>query len=132
MPDGSPTPSVVSTEDDPVGIQVGTVVATRRARQTMLLRRQWARHLWKRSKRADMPTTAEAPPGALHDDIVPVLPLGLLFVRAAVSAGWFDWPALPELFPASFPGVKTSRDGFLVDTDLDRLKTRPGDYFDLG
>ena len=30
----------------------------------------------------------------------------------------------------SFPGVKTSRDGFLVDTDLDRLKARIGDYFD--
>ena len=30
----------------------------------------------------------------------------------------------------SFPGVQTSRDGFLVDTDLDRLKARVGDYFD--
>ena len=48
----------------------------------------------------------------------------------AVSDEWFDWPALPDLFPASFPGVKTSRDGFLVDVDLDRLKKRIGDYFD--
>ena len=30
----------------------------------------------------------------------------------------------------SFPGVKTSRDGFLVDVDLDRLRARIGDYFD--
>ena len=30
----------------------------------------------------------------------------------------------------SFPGVKTSRDGFLIDTDLDRLKVRIADYFD--
>ena len=35
------------------------------------------------------------------------------------------------MFPVSFPGVKTSRDGFLVDTDLDRLKTRVADYFDV-
>ena len=35
----------------------------------------------------------------------------------------------PSCFPVSFPGVKTSRDGFLVDTDLDRLKARIGDYF---
>ena len=56
--------------------------------------------------------------------------LGLPFVRTAVSNHWFDWPTLPDLFPASFPGVKTSRDGFLVDTDLDRLKARVGDYFD--
>ena len=37
--------------------------------------------------------------------------------------------ALPDLFPTSFPGVKTSRDGFLVDTDLDGLRERVGDYF---
>ena len=48
----------------------------------------------------------------------------------AVSEHWFDWPALPDLFPESFPGVKTSRDGFLVDVDLDRLRARVRDYFD--
>ena len=47
----------------------------------------------------------------------------------AVSDGWFDWPALPDLFPKSFPGVKTSRDAFLIDTDLDRLRERVADYF---
>ena len=41
-----------------------------------------------------------------------------------------DWPALPELLPVSFPGVKTSRDGFLVDVDLERLKARVTEYFD--
>jgi len=52
----------------------------------------------------------------------------LAAVRAATSAGWFDWPALPDLFPVSFPGVKTSRDGSLVGVDLDRLKARIADY----
>ena len=37
---------------------------------------------------------------------------------------------IPDLFPVSFPGVKTSRDGFLVDVDLDRLRSRLADYFD--
>ena len=74
--------------------------------------------------------TAEAEPGALYADVSPILPLGLPFVETAVSENWFDWPALPDLFPVSFPGVKTSRDGFLVDTDLDRLKARIADYFD--
>ena len=59
------------------------------------------------------------------------LRLGLPFKPATVSEDWFDWPALPDLFPVSFPGVKTSRDGFLVDTDLDRLKARINDYFDV-
>ena len=59
----------------------------------------------------------------------PRLPLGLPFKPMAVSEGWFDWPALPDLFPKSFPGVKTSRDAFLIDTDLDRLRERVADYF---
>ena len=47
----------------------------------------------------------------------------------SVSDGWHAWPTLPELFYKSFPGVTTSRDAFLVDTDFDRLKVRVTDYF---
>ena len=56
--------------------------------------------------------------------------LGFPFKPLAVSADWFEWPALSELLPASFPGVKTSHDGFLIDVDLDRLKQRVAEYFD--
>ena len=65
-----------------------------------------------------------------YSPFVPDVRLGLPFKLMAVSGGWFDWPALPDLFPVSFPGVKTSRDAFLVDTDLDRLRARVSDYFD--
>ncbi len=130
-PDGSPDPSVFSTEGDPVGIQVGTAIATLvRKAEHEPAGRVGFRHLWGRSKRADLLATAEAEPEALYESVAPALPLGLPFVRATVSEDWFDWPALPELFPVSFPGVQTSRDEFLVDTDLDRLKARIGDYFD--
>ncbi len=130
-PDGTPDPSIFSTEGDPVGIQVGTAIAT-------LVRKPdhapaagiGFRHLWGRGKRADLLATAEATPGALYENIDPVLPLGLPFARTAVGDAWFDWPSLPDLFPTSFPGVKTSRNGLLVDTDLDRLKARISDYFD--
>ena len=130
-PDGSPDPSIFSTEGDPVGIQVGTAI-------TMLVRKAdhapagevGFRHLWGQTKPAELTETAEAEPGALYEGIEPVLPLGLPFVRTAVSDGWFDWPALPDLFPVSFPGVETARDSFLVDVDLDRLKERIADYFD--
>jgi len=37
---------------------------------------------------------------------------------------------LPELFPVSFPGVKTSRDDVVVDIDRDRLVERMQRYFD--
>ena len=130
-PDGSPDPSIFSTEGDPVGIQVGTAIATlvRRADHAPAGRVGF-RHLWGQSKRVDLLATAEAEPGVLYDDIAPVLPLGLPFVHTAVSDHWFGWPSLPDLFPASFQGSETGRDAFLIDTDLDRLKARVGEYFD--
>ena len=130
-PDGSPDPSIFSTDGDPVGIQVGTAIATlvRKADHEPTNAVEF-RHLWGQAKPAELIATAEAEPDVLYSEIEPVLPLGLPFVQTAVSADWFDWPPLPDLFPVSFPGVKTSRDGFLVDTDLDRLRARVGDYFD--
>ena len=129
-PDGSPDPSIFSTAADPVGIQVGTAVATlvRKADHTPADTIDF-RHLWGQAKRSELTTTAEAEPNTLYEGITPALPLGLPFVRTAVSDGWFDWPALPELFPVSFPGVQTGRDTFLVDIDLDRLQERVGDFF---
>ena len=129
-PDGTPDPSIFSTEGDPVGIQVGTAIATlvRKAEHAPAGEIGF-RHLWGRAKREGLLETAEAEPGVLYDGITPIPPLGLPFVRTAVSEDWFDWPALADLFPVSFPGVKTDRDGFLVDIDLDRLRTRVADYF---
>ena len=114
-----------------MGIQVGTAIATLvRKADHAPVECIGFRHLWGQGKREELLETAEAEPGELYADVSPLLPLGLPFVQTAVSEGWFDWPALPELFPVSFPGVQTSRDGFLVDTDLDLLKARIGDYFD--
>ena len=130
-PDGSPDPSIFSTKGDPVGIQVGTAIATLvRKADHKPADQVGFRHLWGQSKLEELMESAEKAPDALYEGIDPVLPLGLPFARTAVSAEWFDWPTLPDLFPVSFPGVKTSRDGFLVDTDLDRLQARVADYFD--
>ena len=129
-PDGTPDPSIFSTEGDPVGIQVGTAIATLvRKAEHAPAGEVGFRHLWGPAKREGLLETAEMKPGVLYDGIAPIPPLGLPFVRTAVSEDWFDWPALPDLFPVSFPGVKTDRDGFLVDIDLDRLRARVADYF---
>ena len=129
-PDGTPDPSIFSTPSDPVGIQVGTAITTLvRKADHVPAETIGFRHLWGQAKREDLLETAEADPATLYDAIEPVLPLGLPLVRTTVSEDYFDWPALPELFPVSFPGVQTGRDTFLVDTDLDRLKERVGDYF---
>ena len=129
-PDGTPDPSIFSTEGDPVGIQVGTAIATlvrkanHRPAQTIAFR-----HLWGQTKPQTLLASADAGPEAIYEPIEPVLPLGLPFVRTAVSEEWFEWPALPNLFPVFFPGVQTGRDVFLVDTDQDRLVQRVGEYF---
>ena len=129
-PDGSPDPSVFSTEEDPVGIQVGTAIATLvRKPDHAPADRVAFRHLWGQSKPAQLAATAGSEPDSLYEDFSPILPFGLPFTQMPVSDGWFDWPSLPDLFPASFPGVKTGRDSFLVDTDLNALKARVSDYF---
>ena len=129
-PDGQPDASIFTT-DSAVGIKVGTAIATLVRRADHVPAEEIAfRHLWGQAKREELTETAEAEPGTLYESIEPVLPLGLPFVRIAVSEGWFEWPALPDLFQTWFPGVQTGRDEFLVDVDLNRLKTRLREYFD--
>ena len=130
-PDGEPDPSIFSSPEDPVGIQVGTAITTLvRKAEHAPTEAIGFRQLWGRTKREQLTATAEAEPDALYEAVEPLVPLGLPFAPLAVSEGWSDWPALPDLFPASFPGVKTSRDPFLVDIDRDQLETRLAEYFD--
>ena len=130
-PDGSPDPSIFSTREDPVGIQVGTAITTlvRKADHEPTEAVAF-RHLWGEAKPAQLTDTAEAPPETLYEPIEPVLGLGLPFSPTTTSDRWFDWPALPDLFPQSFPGIQTKRDAFLVDIDPDQLKARISEYFD--
>ena len=130
-PDGSPDPSIFSTEGDPIGIQVGTAIATLvRKADHAPADEVGFRHLWGQAKREALAGTAEAEPDTLYERIHPALPLGLPFMHMAVSECWFDWPALPELFPVSFPGVHTGRDRLLLDIDEERLRRRIAHYFD--
>ena len=128
-PDGLPDPSIFTT-DSSVGIQVGTAITTLVRKLDHAQAKEVSfRHLWGRAKPEVLMATAGAELNVLYDSIKPVLPLGLPFVQTAVSENWFNWPSLPDLFPVSFPGVTTSRDAFLVDIDIYRLKARISDYF---
>ena len=129
-PDGSPDPSIFSTREDPVGIQVGTAITTL-VRKTEHTPAQGVsfRHLWGETKPAQLTGTAEAEAGTLYEALKPALGLGLPFAPTTTSDSWFDWPALPELFLQSFPGVHTGRDRLLVDIDLTALGSRIADYF---
>ncbi|MCE2423415.1 MAG: N-6 DNA methylase [Gemmatimonadetes bacterium] len=129
-PEGLPDPSIFSTPEDPVGIQVGTAITT-------LVRKTdhdaagsvGFRQLWGQNKGVELIENAEADPCSMYKPVGPVLHLGLPFAEVAVSASWSDWPSLPDLFPVSFPGVQTGRDTFLIDVDIVRLEVRVADYF---
>ena len=129
-PDGKPDPSIFSTPGDPVGIQVGTAIATLVGRADHAPAESVGfRHLWGQAKLSEMNESAESEPSELYDTVEPVLPLGLPFEKLAVSEGWSNWPSLPDLFLSYFPGVVTNRDSFLVDIDIRRLESRIDDYF---
>ena len=130
-PDGSPDPSIFSAPGDPVGIQVGTAITTLvRKANHVPADAIHLRHLWGQAKREELTETAELEPQSLYDTVDPILPLGLPYLRTAVSDSWFDWPSLPALFPVRVHGVLTNRDPFLVDIDRNRLRERLVDYFD--
>ena len=132
-PEGKPDPSIFSTPGDPVGIQVGTAIATLvRKAEHAPADSVGFRHLWGQAKLSELTEDAETEPAALYEPVEPLLILGLPFAEVAVNRGWSEWPSLPDLFPKSFPGVKTSRDAFLIDVDLNQLRERVTDYFNPG
>ena len=67
-----------------------------------------------------------------YEEFSTVVELGRPFKPGKTSIQYLKWPKLPYLFPASFPGVKTSRDPALVDIDRAVLETRMRRYFNPG
>jgi hypothetical protein len=128
--EGDPDPSVFSTERNREGIQVGTAIGilVRRdpheSARTVLFR-----NFWGQSKRQDLlASIGTGDPG--YEMLEPAAGLGFPFRPTATGADYLSWPKLPELMPLSFPGVKTSRDEFLVDIDRTALELRVRAYFD--
>lgn len=130
-PEGLPDPSIFSTPANPAGIQIGTAIATLvRKKDHMPAEAVAFRHLWGTAKRETLAATAEADPATIYESVFPELKLRLPFEPVKVEADYLEWPLLPELLPVGFPGVKTSRDEFLVDIDRGALEARIGRYFD--
>jgi Type ISP C-terminal specificity domain/N-6 DNA Methylase len=127
-PEGHPDPSIFSTEWNREGIQVGTAIGllTRRrnhAAQTSIS----FKHFWGSTKRQQLLDSLTQPE---YSELAPTVELGLPFMPTKVGKGYESWPLLTELFPHSFPGVKTSRDRLLIDFDKDVLLKRMESLFD--
>jgi len=130
-PEGKPDPSIFSTPTNREGIQVGTAVTTLvRKREHQPAREVSFRNLWGWGKHAQLAADAERLDAVAYEAVVPAPGLGLPFVPLRSGEDYLNWPLLPDLFPVSFPGVKTSRDDVVVDVDRERLTARLERYFD--
>lgn len=131
-PSGEPDPSVFSTEFNREGIQVGTAIG-------LMVRREkhiptdsiFFRHWWGKTKRAELLESLANHSANSYETLRPALNLGLPFTHAQVQEKYLHWPLLIDIFPTAFPGVKTSRDDFVLDTDRNRLIERLQKYFDV-
>ena len=137
-PDGRTSETVFALRGQSPGIKIGTSIAllsrsgidSDTPEGKRILYRDFHQAKADERRQALLDSLDDAGIDIGYSSVDPNLRLGLPFKPMAVSEHWFDWPALPDLFPVSFPGVQTGRDKFLVDTDLDRLRTRIADCFD--
>ena len=133
-PDGRTSETVFAMQGTSVGIKVGTAIATLvkngqpnegpslRYRDFEDARAAERReHLLASNRREETYVSLEPNPI-----------LGLPFKPRTVATAYLDWPRLREIFPVSFPGIKTSRDPLLVDIDRARLSQRMDYYLDAG
>ncbi|NJO82772.1 MAG: hypothetical protein HC828_08055 [Blastochloris sp.] len=129
---GESDPSIFSTPFNREGIQVGTAIATliRKQEESKGTQQIHFRNLWGRDKLGQLTAEAAGKASITYETLTPEARLGLPLMPRLTGAEYLNWSKLPELFPTSFPGVKTSRDSMLVDIDRDALKKHIDAYFD--
>ena len=136
-PDGHTSETIMAVRGQSPGIKVGTAITLLSKSGTDPTKSGNGHILYRDfhqaradARRSALLSSLDVPEiGSEYTEIRPQLRLGLPFKPMVVGSGWQDWPALPDLFPISFPGVKTNRDSFLLDIDLDKLAERISDYF---
>ena len=139
-PDGRTSETVFAIQGQSPGIRIGTAITLLSKSRSVADGNENRRILYRdfhqgraEERRGALLDSLDAPAmDSGYTEFYPQLDIGLPFKPMAVSSEWSDWPSLPDLFPTSFPGVKTSRDSFVVDIDLDKLKARIQAYFDSG
>ncbi len=136
-PDGRTSETIFAMQGTSPGIKLGTSIALL-VRRSKSKTHQEAKLLYRdfdeakaADRRASLLSSLETPE---FDDqylpLAPIVEIGLPLKPREVNPAYLAWPRLPELFPVSFAGVKTSRDDAVVDIDRDRLEARMRKYFD--
>jgi len=118
-PDGRTSETIFAMQGSSVGIKVGTAVTTlvktgqNSGAGTVHYRDfEDARASDRRSRLLSSAEDDES-----YSELIPNPILGLPLQPRLVTSSYLEWPKLPELFPISFPGIKTSRDPLVVDID---------------
>lgn len=138
-PDGKPDPSAFSTPQNREGIQVGTAITTLvrtlphplpfgSAAEKSTSPSIQLRDLWGTQKLSHLDGEARRQAEPAYNLVAPVSALGLPFAEREHTAAYTSWPRLPELFPAFYPGIKTSRDPLVTDIDKSVLIDRITGY----
>lgn len=136
-PDGRTSETIFAMDKYSPGIKIGTAIAlmvktgaNRHTNQAEVLYRDMQQAQAAERRAALIESLRVEPFKNLYVQITPVQAIGYPFKPRAINSKYLAWTLLPDLLPASFPGVKTSRDDALVDIDRERLIERMKAYFD--
>jgi Type ISP C-terminal specificity domain len=132
-PDGSPDPSVFSTDSNREGIQVGTAVA-------LLVKRDGGdsggqvlyRDLWGVAKREALLESLDATDfDESYSEVQPTAANRFVVRRSDVAADYESWSLLPQLAAQNaMPGLQELRNEALIDQDWKDLTIRIQRYCD--
>ena len=134
-PDGRTSETVFAMMGSSPGIKIGTAIALLVKTGELRSGRGLVRYADFDEARAEERRNALllSLTDSTHSRYVEVMPnvsLGQPFKPTAVTVEYLEWRKLVDLFPLSFPGIKTSRDRMLVDIDRASLGARMKRYFD--
>jgi fido (protein-threonine AMPylation protein) len=132
-PDGRTSETVFAVQGSSPGIKIGTAIALLVRQDNPNLDDAIVRYADFEQARADErrhALLASLDSAGTYTKLLPNPTLGYPFKPSEIGKDYLAWPRLPELFPISFPGVKTSRDAALVDVDRAALEARMRRYFD--
>jgi len=128
-PDGKSSTTIFAVQGSSVGIKVGTsislLVVNGRDQHDVLYR-----DFNESNSQVRRDALLESLKEDAYESLTPNVKLGYPFKPFEVNDYYFNWPLLNQLFPVSFPGVKTSRDEELTSLDRQSLVLRMQKYFD--
>ncbi len=134
-PDGSPDPSVFSTDANREGIQVGTAVALLVKRDgDAAIGQVLYRDLWGIAKREALLGSIDAADfGKAYSAVQPSTNNRFVLRRSDIATDYASWPRLPQLAAQDpISGLQEMRQGTLMGRDRNELERRMRRYFDAG